>query len=233
MTTPRSFVLVHGAYHGGWCWRDVTAILAAAGHRVYMPTLTGLGERAHLMSGSINLDTHIADVVNVFKRENIVDAVLCGHSYGGWVISGALELLGGQVSSVVFLDAYVPENGEMGVDNSSNAEEIRSAVRNGKISRPKPDAAKYTAKTNNLCWLNANLTDQPIGVSLQPIRLNGARDHVAIKTYIRAKDFKHPPFDKYLNEAKEKGWRTYELNCGHDVMVDMPERLAEILREVA
>src|SRR5262249_22120518 len=89
-TTQKTFVLVHGAWHGGWCWRRVADVLERQGHKVFTPTLTGLGERSHLMSRDINLDTHITDVVNVFKWEDIKDAVLVGHSYGGWVISGAV-----------------------------------------------------------------------------------------------------------------------------------------------
>jgi pimeloyl-ACP methyl ester carboxylesterase len=89
--THHTFVLVHGAWHGGWCWRRVADRLQAAGHTVYTPTLTGLGERSHLMSRDITLDTHITDIVNVFKWEGIESAVLCGHSYGGFPIAGAVE----------------------------------------------------------------------------------------------------------------------------------------------
>ena len=91
MPDPINFVLVHGAWHGGWCYARVRDILSAEGHRVFTPTLTGLGERSHLMSKNINLDTHITDVVNVIKWENLSDVVLCGHSYGGWIISGVAE----------------------------------------------------------------------------------------------------------------------------------------------
>jgi pimeloyl-ACP methyl ester carboxylesterase len=89
---PHTFVLVHGAWHGGWCWRRVADLLAAKGHRVFTPTLTGLGERSHLMSKDITLTTHVTDVVNVFKWEGLTrDVVLCGHSYGGFVVSGVAE----------------------------------------------------------------------------------------------------------------------------------------------
>jgi len=88
---PRTFVLVHGAWHGGWCWRRVADLLAAKGHKVFAPTLTGLGERSHLLAKGINVSTHITDVVNLFKWERLTDAVLCGHSYAGFVISGVAE----------------------------------------------------------------------------------------------------------------------------------------------
>src|SRR5947199_7272840 len=99
------FVLVHGGRHGGWCWRPVAALLRAAGHEVYTPTLTGLGERAHLLSPQISLDTHVRDVVAVFEFEDIRDAVLVGHSYAGMVVSGAMELIAERVRSLVLLDA--------------------------------------------------------------------------------------------------------------------------------
>jgi pimeloyl-ACP methyl ester carboxylesterase len=110
-----TFVLVHGAWHGGWCWRRVADLLTRQGHRVFTPTLTGLGERSHLLNSAIDLETHITDVVNVFRWENIENAVLCGHSYGGWVISGvaeALESLAVPLAAIVFLDAHLPENGQ-------------------------------------------------------------------------------------------------------------------------
>jgi len=127
----QTFVLVHGAWHGGWCWRLVSDILEAEGHKVYSPTLTGLGERSHLLNASITLDTHIQDIVNVFWWEDIDNAVLCGHSYGGWVISGAIEQIANKVSSIVFLDAHVPMAGQRGIDRSHSREQIAAARERG------------------------------------------------------------------------------------------------------
>jgi pimeloyl-ACP methyl ester carboxylesterase len=231
-----TFVLVHGAWHGGWCWRRVADILEARGHKVYTPTLTGLGERSHLMASSINLDTHIADLVNVFKWEDLNNAVLCGHSYGGWVISGAIEHVQPQVSSIVFLDAFVPEDGQTGYDLAPepNHTSIEEAIRKGAMSRPAPTAESFQVNPKDRGWIDSKLTPQPLGVSLQKIKLTGARDRVSKRTYIRATNHPNPPFDSYLARAKANpGWRTYEVPSGHDVMVDMPERLAQILVDVA
>src|SRR3712207_5745958 len=109
MTT---YVLVHGAWHGGWCWKKVVPLLRTAGHEVYTPTLTGLGERAHLLSPTITLDTHILDVVNVLEYEELLDVVLVGHSYAGAVISGVADRAPTQVAQLVYLDAFVPRDGE-------------------------------------------------------------------------------------------------------------------------
>jgi pimeloyl-ACP methyl ester carboxylesterase len=108
----RTFVLVHGAWHGGWCWRKVVPLLASAGHRVLAPTLTGLGERSHLVTPEVDLDTHIQDINAVFHYEDVRDAVLVGHSYGGMVVAGAAPSLIHRLGSVVYLDAFLPEDGK-------------------------------------------------------------------------------------------------------------------------
>ena len=107
-----NFVLVHGAWVGGWCWRPVAQALRRSGHEVYTPTLTGLGERSHLINSNINLDTHISDVTNVIHREELSEIVLVGHSHGGMVITGVFDALSDKITSLVYLDAFVPENGQ-------------------------------------------------------------------------------------------------------------------------
>ena len=104
--TPKTFVLVHGSWHGGWCWRRVSDRLEKLGHKVFTPTLTGLGERSHLLDEKVNLTTHITDIVNVIKWERLINVVLCGHSYAGYPVSGALEQIGSAVSSIVFLNTF-------------------------------------------------------------------------------------------------------------------------------
>src|SRR6185436_17945607 len=173
----KTFVLVHGAWHGGWCWRRVADLLEKQGHKVFTPTLTGVGERSHLMSKDINLDTHITDLVNVFKWEDLKDVCLVVHSYGGWPGSGALEQIGDRA------------------------------------------------------WVDSKTTPQPNGVAIQPIKLTGAREKVAKKTYIRAAKYPQPAFDQALAECKaDKSWRTFEATeSGHDVMVDAPQWLVDVL----
>jgi pimeloyl-ACP methyl ester carboxylesterase len=229
----KTFVLVHGAWHGAWCWRDAAGILEGAGHRVFTPTLTGLGERAHLMSSAITLDTHIADVGDVFKRERIEDAILCGHSYGGWVISGAIEEIESQVGAVIFLDAHVPKDGETGIEKSHHREEIEAALKSGRAFTCPPPASWFRVKPENCDRVDALLTPQPVGVSTQQIRLRGARERVAKKAYVRAKGFPSKTFDGYRDEAEKNKWRIYDVGCGHDVMVDEPLQLANILIDFA
>src|SRR5262249_50766451 len=118
-TAPRTFVLCHGSYGGGWIWRYVADRLRARGHMVFTPTYTGLGVRSQLMSGLITLDTHITDVANVIKWERLENVVLVGHSYGGWVVSGVVERTLPKIASFVMVDAFLPQNGQRGLDLNS------------------------------------------------------------------------------------------------------------------
>ena len=232
----KTFVLVHGAWHGGWCWRRVSDLLEKQGHKVFAPTLTGLGERSHLMSKDIRLATHVTDVVNLMKWEGLSGVVLCGHSYGGMVISGVAEQVGDQIASIVFLDAFVPDNGEALSDltGAATLDLLRTAAQKGDIGIPARSAASFNVNDKDRAWVDAMCVPQPIATFLDKIALSGARERVAKKAYIRALNNANPGFDKAMARAKvDASWRTYEVACGHDVMVDMPERLAEILVEVA
>jgi pimeloyl-ACP methyl ester carboxylesterase len=233
----KTFVLVHGAWHGGWCWRRVSDLLEQQGHKVFTPTLTGVGERSHLMSKDINLDTHITDIVNVIKWENLTDICLVVHSYGGWPGSGALEQIGDRVSSIVWLDAFKPENGQRGYDFASDfsRKALLAAVERGEPSRAGPKAGVFQVNEKDRAWVDSKLTPQPNGVALQPIKLTGAREKVAKKTYVRAAKYPQPAFDQALAECKaDKSWRTFETTeAGHDVMVDAPQWLVDILLQVS
>lgn len=232
-----TFVLVHGAWHGGWCWRRVADDLQARGHKVFTPTLTGLADRSHLMSASINLDTHIADIVNLFEWEDLRDAQLVGHSYGGWPISGAIEKLESRVSSIVYLDAFLPENGQRGLDfqTPENRAVLDAMIARGEYQRPKPRASSFNvAAPEDVAWVDAKMTTQPLGVALQPVTMTGARDRVKKKTYIRTTLSTNAFFDSFAAKLKARSdWRVYEEACGHDMMVDQPTRLADILLERA
>src|SRR5687767_9503382 len=142
---PTTFVLIHGAWHGGWCWRRVADLLTAKGHRVFAPTLTGLGERSHLMQPGINVSTHASDVVNVIKWERLANVVLCGHSYGGMVVSLVAEQVLDRIGSIVFLDAFVPENGDSMADLTSQVvrDNLKAATERGDLSVPGRPAAAF------------------------------------------------------------------------------------------
>ena len=232
----KTFVLVHGAWHGGWCWRRVADLLEAKGHKVFAPTLTGLGERSHLMRAGINVSTHATDIVNVLKWERLSDVVLCGHSYGGFVISGVAEQAADKIGSIVYLDAFVPENGDSMASLTSQAvrDSLKIATERGDIGVPARPAAAFLVNDKDQAWVDSLTGPQPIETMTEPMKITGARERIAKKSYIRAGAYPNPGFDKAFARVKaDKTWRTYEVPCGHDVMVDMPERLAEILLEVA
>ncbi|NQV94949.1 MAG: alpha/beta hydrolase, partial [Sphingomonadales bacterium] len=164
------------------------------------------------------------------------DVVLCGHSYGGWVISGVAEQVGDRIGSIVYLDAFMPGDGERGIDTQSPGarEAVLAASRAGEASRPAGSVSRYGLKGADLEWVDSLLTPQPIGVSLQPIRLTGARDRIARKAYILATGYNNPPFVAAHAALKDDpSWRRFELPCHHDVMVEMPGELASILLEIA
>ncbi len=238
MTDGRhTFVLVHGAWHGGWCWRRVSDILAAQGHRVFTPTLSGLADKSHLMSPAINLQTHVDDIVNLVRWERLENICLVGHSYAGMPISLVAEAVGDKISSIVFLDAFVPEDGETPLDLITPAvqADIRAAIARGDVSRASPPAAYFKVMTpDDVVWIDSLTTPHPNGVWTGVMKLSGAREKIAKKSYIRAGLYPSAPFDAHMEKcARRPGWQTQSIASGHDVMVDAPRELAQALTQAA
>jgi pimeloyl-ACP methyl ester carboxylesterase len=229
-----TFVLVHGAWHGGWCWKRVARLLRSAGHEVYTPTLTGLGERSHLMDRSINLETHINDVVGVLRWEELRDVVLCGHSYGGMVISGVVEKTADRIGSLVYLDAFVPQNGQALLDlvRPEMAENMRADARqNGEGYKLTVRAAEsFNVNPADVAWVNAMCVKHPIGTLEQRVHLSGARERAARRSFILATGYQASPFGQFAEKyGRDPAWRVTSIACGHDVMVDRPQELADAL----
>lgn len=226
--------MIHGAGHGGWVWRRVADRLIKQGHRVFTPTLTGLGERSHLMSADITLETHINDVVNVFLWEDLRDVTLVGHSYAGWVITAAVERLQDRVAAMVYLDAFLPQDGDCGYDflNEQQKAAFDEARTKGEVSRPGPQAKVLRIQSEaDAAWVDSRITPQPIGVSLQSVELTGAGERVARKVYVRTPLFPQPNFDAALKRCEaDPTWQTVVMEaCGHDPMVDRPDAVCDIL----
>jgi pimeloyl-ACP methyl ester carboxylesterase len=233
----KTFVLIHGAYHGGWCWRRVADILETHGHKVYAPSLTGNGDRSHLLSKDVVLDTQIADIANLVTWEDLTDICLVAHSFGGWPASGALEHIHNRVASIIWLDAFKPEDGQKGTDFVSefSRKAMEEAVAKGEPGRKPPPAKTFSQSEKDYAWIDSKLTQQPNGVAIQPIKLTGKRETIAKKTYIRAPKYPQAAFDKALAECKaDKTWQTFvNENTGHDVMIDQPAWLADLLLTVS
>jgi pimeloyl-ACP methyl ester carboxylesterase len=235
-TTAKTFVLVHGAWHGGWCWRRVADRLTAKGHKVFTPTMTGLGERSHLLDPKIGLATHITDIVDVIKWEGLTDIVLVGHSYGGYIITGVAEQVQSAISSIVFLDAFVPETGQSIANTASQLtrDAIAKAVQAGEGAIKPVPAAVFRVNEKDRDWVDAKCTPHPIASFTDKAAVTGARERITKKTYIRAKGYPSIPFDGYQAQlTKSADWRVHELPCGHDAMVDQPAELTDLLVSAA
>ncbi|MGA2392966.1 MAG: alpha/beta hydrolase family protein [Candidatus Lustribacter sp.] len=233
---PATFVLVHGAWHGGWCYTRVAQLLRASGASVFTPTLTGLGERAHLAHPMIDLSTHVTDIVNVVRYEDLHDVVLCGHSYGGLVITGVVERLPERVAALVFLDAFVPQDGESLQDlvpASHRERQLEAAAANGGFVPPIP-AAVFGVNERDQAYVDAHCVPQPLPTFREGLALTGARERVAHKTYLRAGNYRSHPFDAARERLTgEPGWVVETIPSGHDVMLDAPEALAAALLAAA
>ncbi len=232
----KTFVLVHGAWHGGWCWRRVADLLEKKGHKVFTPTLTGLGSCSHLLNKDINLSTHFTDVANLIEWENLSDVVLVGHSYGGVIVSGVAEKVGNKIGSIVFLDAFVPESGDSLEAGASQPvrEAIAAALARGEHALKPVPASVFRVNEADRAWVDGKCTPHPIGTLTDKITITGARDKIAKKSYIRAKGYPSVPFDTALAKYKpNSAWKTFEMTAGHDAMVDQPQELTDILLQVA
>jgi hypothetical protein len=235
---PKTFVLVPGAAGGGWQWRRVADLLEKQGCKVFAPTLTGLGERSHLLTQDVGLDTHVTDVVNVVRWESLEGICLVAHSYAGWPCGAALDRVGDKVASIVWLDAFRPEDGRALIDLAAPSlrETYRDAAANGALGMPLPERLPIAAvNPRDETAVRAKLTPHPITTYMQTLRYGGGLERTPKKTYVRLPDFPNPSFDKAYAACKaDKSWSTAELaHCGHYAMFDAPERLAELLLRAA
>jgi Alpha/beta hydrolase family len=231
-----TYILVHGAWHGSWCWKRVRKALQARGHDVFTPALTGVGERSHLLSRQVNLDTHIDDVVNLIRWEELSDVVLCGHSYAGAVISGLAERIPDRIGALVYLDAFVLKNGQCLLDTlppDQRDMQLEGAARDGEGWKVPPIPAEvFHVNAKDAPWVDRQCTMQPLATFEQPIKLSGKADGIGNVTYILATGFADSPFPQFYEPAKAKGWKTLTMACGHDVMLDLPEQLTQVLDQV-
>ena len=232
-----TYVLVHGAWHGGWCWKRVRRALQALGHEVFTPTLTGVADRAHLLSPQVNLDTHITDVVNLIRWEELSDVVLCGHSYAGCVISGVADRIPDRIGALVYLDAFLPEDGQSLHDilpspmRDAQIEQARQSGDGWKV--PPIPAEAFHVNAKDVDWVNRQCTVQPLATFQERLHLTGEIAKIQNVTFILADGWTPSPFTAFCALAKAKGWKTVSMECGHDVMLDMPEELTQELLAVS
>jgi pimeloyl-ACP methyl ester carboxylesterase len=237
---PRTFVLVHGAWHGGWCWRRVADCLRARGHRVFAPSLTGLGDRTHLFSKDISLQTHVDDIISVVETEELSDFVLVGHSYGGFVISGVADTLREHASHYVYLDASVPPDMSPGASfswadcNPPEAREARlKSVReqgNGVALPAPPPSAFGVTEPSDMAWLQRRLRPMPVQTFVGTFTFKGSGSNGLKRTYIASTN---PPYALLVSTHNrirgDNTWSFATLKAGHNSMVTAPDELASLL----
>jgi pimeloyl-ACP methyl ester carboxylesterase len=230
-----TYLLVPGAWLGGWCWKYVALDLRAAGHTVIPATLTGLGERTHLLSRQIDLDTHIADIVGLFEYRDLHDVILVGHSYGGMVVTGVAEQVPGRISRLVYLDASAPRDGETNDDviGPTMAAQLRATAMSdgdGWNVPPAPYVVGRMSEHPLREWVAARLTPHPLRPFGQPVRLHSAEAAVLPRAFIQMTQ--SDLYRGLIARAWQAGWYTREIGGGHYAMITEPKVVASALNEI-
>ncbi len=234
-----NFVLVHGGAHGGWCFQPLARVLRERGHEVYTPTLTGLGERAHLFRADVDLDCHIDDVVAVLHYEDLRDAILVGHSYGGAVITGAADRAPDRVAHRVYLDSMEPKDGQSMVDIAGPfmaAAQLDSQTIDGvqMCLFPSDETLPYYGVVDPeiLDWMRERLTPHPVRCFQQPLTLTDPaalqsipQSHISTTMFLSLRNV-----DRIRKKADGRVW---DIDTGHDLMITEPHKVAEYLGRVA
>ncbi|KWV90790.1 alpha/beta fold hydrolase [Erythrobacter sp. YT30] len=244
--SKRDIVLVHGAWHGGWCWDPVRPMLEATGHRVFTPTLTGLGDRANELTPQVGLDTHINDVIETIIANELTDIVLCGHSYGGMVITGVADAMKSRIGHIVYLDAALPQDGKtmLSYGEPRPQEAIDGAI--AAMSAMAPDGVGIAVFPPSVLgipedhplhdWVAERLTPHPLKTWLDPIALQNRGPQGLARTYIHCNSpaLAQTQFAWLYGELQsDPEWNTLLLATGHDAMVTDPEGVAKILLAAA
>jgi len=233
-----AFVLVHGAFHGGWCWGPVARRLCAAGAQVLTPTCTGLGERAHLLSPTVGLSTFIADVSAAITCEELSGAILVGHSFGGAVAAGVVDARPELARALIFLDALLLQDGQCALDaldaGTRAARERDAAARGGLCAAPPGPAAFGVPPGPAHEWLARRMTPQPFAAMTEPIRLRRAIGGGRPCAYIACDAPAYPGVAASHRWARERpDWRFHRLSAGHEAMVTAPDAVASLLMTIA
>lgn len=231
-----TFVLVHGAWHGGWAWERVVPALRAAGHDIHTPTLTGLSERAHTLTPQVGLSTHIQDIVGIIEAYDLRDVVLVGHSYAGQIVTGVADRVPERLATRVYLDAFVGDDGEAAIDLQppTVAGHWREAAEGpgfGWLVPPRSLAKLGVTDQADIDWLTPRLTPHPWLTYTEPLRLTGKGDQVPA-VFIECVDWMRV-FEAHAERAAVRGWPTHQLATGHEAMVTAPDELATLLLEIA
>jgi pimeloyl-ACP methyl ester carboxylesterase len=229
-----TFLVCHGAWSAGWAWKKMHPLMAAAGHRLVTPTYTGLGERAHLANPSIDLETHIADILNVIRYEDLRDIVLIGHSYGGMVASGVADRARDRITQLVYLDAFVPRDGQSLLDlNEPARQPMQELARAGDGWRVPPNPTPPDTPPADVEWLTERRVDMPIKCFEMKLKLRNGELTLPHSYIYAMRAALADTFRPFAERAKrERGWRYYEIDASHSPHVTAPEALMTMLQMI-
>ena len=238
-SASKTYVLVHGAWHGGWCWKEVVAGLLGMGHRVSTPTQTGLGERKHLLSKDITLDTFVADIVNHIEAEELNDVILVGHSFGGASITGTADKIPNRIRHLVYLDSLILENGQspfsrLPPDIVAARRKLVAEQGQG-IFMPSPPPTAFGIPENHVLadWVKRRLTPHPVSTYESPLRIDNPVANGRPRTYIQCTNPVYGPLELTRQWVKkQEDWKWQEIATGHDAMVIAPAELARMLAAI-
>lgn len=225
-----TFVIAHGAWSSGWAWKKMRPLLRAAGHEIFTPSYTGLGERSHLATSDVTLSTHIQDILNVLFYEDLTDVILMGHSYGGMVATGVADRASERIRKVMYLDAFVPRHGQALRDLAPGTRVSQMAAETADNWLIEPNPPSSDASPEDLAWVTARRGPQPRKTFEEPVQLTGAVDRLP-RVYIYCLR-KQPGdvFGQFAARARsEAGWTYEEIDATHSPNITAPEALAEIL----
>jgi pimeloyl-ACP methyl ester carboxylesterase len=227
------FVLVHGAFQGGWVWQPVAMILRSQGHEVFTPTLTGTGEREHLLDTSVDLNTYIRDVASLIYFEALKPVVLVGHSCGGMVITGVANKLQTRISHLVYVDAMVPEDGKSVLDIAGpEFSAMLGKYLSGELVRPWPPEAFGVHCEEDKRWFTSRLSPFPLR-AFDTVFRQQTPNTSACRTYIHCTGHQSPFIKRLAAESRLKGWDYREIETGHMPIVTAPDQLAALLDRIA
>jgi pimeloyl-ACP methyl ester carboxylesterase len=230
-----TFVVAHGAWSSAWAWRKMRPLLRAAGHEIVTPSYTGLGERAHLASPSVDLDTHILDVMGALEYEDLRDVLLVGHSYGGMVATGVADRAGSRIARLIYLDAFVPQSGQSLFDLLSL--EARSAMeerarQEGDGWRVPPNPLPPDTPEPDAEWAGPRRLAHPLKAFQQPLQLVAERQPPTAYVYCR-RSGPGDVFAPFAARARYEGWRYVEIDASHNPHITAPEDLCRVLEALA
>jgi len=231
-----TFVVAHGAWSSGWAWKKMRPLMRAAGHELWTPSYTGLGERAHLASPAVDLDTHIRDVLGVLDMEDLREIALIGHSYGGMVATGVADRARARVAQLIYLDAFVPKDGQSVLDlqSAETRERMRALARTaGEGWRLPPNPMPPDTPPADQDWAAPRRLAHPLKAFEQPLSLT-SQEPPPPRAYIYCRRFGPGDVFRQFSERaqRESGWRHFELDASHNPHITMPQTLIALLQDI-